>query len=211
VTASDPSRAPGPGDLRLDVSHLPAAELSTGSLLWWGMVGFVAVEGAFFALLIVVALYLRNELPHWPPPPVPPPDLTLPTVNLALLFASLVPMHLSEKAVERGDRRATLGWLALGVALGLAFLVLRIVVWRGLPFQWNDHVYGSFVWTALGLHTIHVATELLESIVVGLLLAVGYWGDEQRLGVLTSGVYWDFVVIAYVPLYAVVYLLPHWG
>jgi cytochrome c oxidase subunit I+III len=200
-----------PADVQLDVSHLPTTELSTGSLLWWGMLGFVVVEGAVFALLITVALYLRNELPHWPPPPVPPPDLWLPTAGLLLLFASLLPMHRSEKAAERGDRRGTIGWLVAGTALGLGFLALRIVTWSSLPFQWNDHAYGSLVWTVLGLHTIHVGTELLESIVVLVLLARGYWGDEQRLSVLTSGVYWDFVVIAYVPLYAVVYLLPHWG
>jgi cytochrome c oxidase subunit 1/cytochrome c oxidase subunit I+III len=211
VTLGAHPQPPSPAAVRLDVSHLPAGELSTGSLLWWGMVGFVVVEAAFFALLIVVALYLRNELPHWPPEPLPPPALGLPTAGLALLLASLVPMHLAEKATERGARGATIAWLALGTAVGLAFVALRVVEWSALPFQWNDHAYGSFVWTVFGLHTIHVGTELLESLVVLALLGVGYWGDEQRLSVLTSGVYWDFVVIAYLPLYATVYLLPRWG
>jgi cytochrome c oxidase subunit 1/cytochrome c oxidase subunit I+III len=200
-----------PADVELDVSHLPSAELSTGSLLWWGMVGFVVVEGSFFAVLVVVALYLRNELPHWPPPPVPDPDLWLPLLGMLFLFASLLPMHRSEKAAEQGDRRGTLRWLAIGTALGLGFLAARIAVLWSLPFQWNDHAYGSVVWTLLGLHTVHVGTELLESLVVLVLLARGYWGDEQRLSVLTSGVYWDFVVITWVPLFAVVYLLPRWS
>jgi heme/copper-type cytochrome/quinol oxidase subunit 3 len=200
-----------PQDVALDVSHLPPMALSTSALLWWGIVGFVVIEGTAFAFLITVALYLRYELAAWPPPHVPPPDLTLPVIGVVLLLASLVPMHRSEKATERGDRAATLLWLGAGTALGLAFVAVRIVIWASLPFDWKDHAYGSIVWTLLGLHTLHLGTELAESLVVGVLLALGYWRDEQRLSVLSTGAYWDFVVLGWIPVFAVLYLLPHWG
>ena len=32
--------------------------------------------------------------------------------------------------------------------------------------------------------------------------------DEQRLGVVTSGLYWNFVVASWIPIYALLYLAP---
>jgi cytochrome c oxidase subunit 1/cytochrome c oxidase subunit I+III len=195
-------------EVELDVSHLPTAELSTGSLLWWGMLGFVAIEGLAFALLATAALYYRSELPAWPPPPLEPPPLAWEALGLLLLLASLVPIHVSERAAEQGDRARTLRWFALGTALGLGFLAIRIGTLATLPFRWSDHPYGSLVWTTLGFHLVHVGTELLESLVVIGLLVRGYWRDEQRLSLVAGGAYWDFVVLAWIPMFAVVFLLP---
>ena len=97
---SDGARA----SARLDVSQLPTAELGTGSLLWWGMIGFVAIEGLAFALLATATLYYRNELPHWPPPPFEPPPIGWEAFGLLLLLASLAPVHVAEKAAALIER-----------------------------------------------------------------------------------------------------------
>lgn len=192
----------------LDVSHLPGVAIGTGSLLWCGVVGMLLVEATVFVLLVVAYFYLRMQAPAWPPETVPPPDLVGSSVGVGLLVASLWPMHRSEKATSEGERRRALAWLGVGSALALAFLATRVYEWQALPFSWDDHPYGSIVWVLLGFHTLHFGTELVESAVAALAVGLGWWGDEQRLAFQSGGVYWVFVVAAWIPLWVVLYLVP---
>jgi heme/copper-type cytochrome/quinol oxidase subunit 3 len=63
------------------------------------------------------------------------------------------------------------------------------------------------VWTLLGLHTTHLATDTFDSII---LLALFYTGplDRRRfVDVSENCFYWYFVVGSWVPIYFVIY----WG
>ncbi|HEV8309060.1 MAG TPA: cytochrome c oxidase subunit 3 [Methylomirabilota bacterium] len=192
----------------LDVSRLPAGALDHRALLWWGTFWMIVIEAAVFALILVSYAYLRLTGAAWPSGPEAAPGLGLPTLGLVLLLASRVPMRRAAEGAVRGAGPETARRLGLGLALALAFLVLRIIDWRALPYRWDTHPFGSLVWTILGLHTAHVVTAILENGVLVLLLRLGYTAHEQRLGVVTGGPYWDFVVFSWVPLYVAVYIAP---
>ena len=169
----------------------------------------LAIEGTVFALLVGTYFYLRFWLPAWPPPGAEPPPLTWPTLNLLVLVASAVPMRWADKAAQRGDRAGVQGGLLGGIALALVFMAGRVQLWRALGFNYASHAYGSIVYTILGAHTMHVVAATGESAVLAVIAFLPHrFHDEQRMGVVASGLYWNFVVGSWLLLFAVLYLGP---
>jgi heme/copper-type cytochrome/quinol oxidase subunit 3 len=193
----------------IDVSQLPQSAVSTQALVYWGNAIMLVIEGTVLALLVAAYFYLRFWLPVWPPPGAGYPPLGRATLNLFILLLSAVPMRRADKAAERGDRGRVQLWLIVGIALGLLFLAGRVTIWRSLPFDYASHAYGSIVFTILGAHTLHVGICLIEAaVLLGFASSPDTFHDEQRLGVMTGGLYWNFVVGTWVILYLVLYVGP---
>lgn len=191
----------------IDVSHLPPYAFHHRSLIWWGTMGIIAIEGTIFALLIVTYVYLKGRSPHWPPGSYPP-ELLWGTLNTAVLIGSALPNHLVKKAAERLDLRQVRLWMTVALGFGLAFNVIRIFEFRSLNVWWDENAYGSIVWTLLGAHTFHIITDFVDSCVLLALLFVGPMSESHFVDVSDNSMYWYFVVISWLPIYAVIYLAP---
>lgn len=192
--------------LALDVSGLPSWGFSHRSLMWWATLGMIAIEGTVFALAIVTYFYLRNHQDTWPLTSLPP-DLLWGTLNTVILLASAVPNELAKKAAERYDVPATRMCLLVCLAFGLAFLLVRIGEFATLNVRWDSNAYGSIVWTLLGLHTVHLVTDWLDTGVLTTLFFTGPLEGRRFVDVSENSLYWYFVVASWLPIYAVIY----WG
>ena len=84
----------------LDVSTLAPGAFGSRTLMFWGTLGIVLIEGMAFALAIGVDFFLVARYPAWPPNGVAPPDLLWGTVNTLVLFGSLVPNELARARVR---------------------------------------------------------------------------------------------------------------
>src|SRR5215213_6255056 len=82
-----------------DVSQLPTYGFGSTSPIWWGTLGFVALEGTGFALAAGAYLYPWQVNGQWPLS-VPPPSHWPGTVMLSLLLASLWPNVLVDRAAR---------------------------------------------------------------------------------------------------------------
>jgi heme/copper-type cytochrome/quinol oxidase subunit 3 len=193
----------------LDVSHLPEGTADSRSLLWWGNVGMLAIEGTMFALLVASYLFLKMKNLDWPPQTVQPPNLLYATIGLVLLVLSVAPMLLADRNALRDNVTAIRIGLALCVVIGIAFLWLRAQSVTLLGFKWSDHAYGSIIWTLIGMHTFHTIAATGESLV--LLIYALSWPvtKKQLLDIRCTAVYWYFVVAWWVPLYFIVYIVPY--
>lgn len=191
----------------VDVSDLPAYNISNQAPLWWGQLLLCAIEGTLFCTLIATYFYLRLGVDVWPPPGVQLPGLTLPTLALIPLLASCAGSYWASEAAKEGDRRGMILGLALNLALGIAFLILRAWEWKTFTFTWASDAHGSIVWTILFLHTYDVIADLLMTAVLIFILISGRYGEKQRIGVHVDSVIWYFLVGIWFPLYAVIY----WG
>jgi len=193
----------------LDVSALPAHDFGHRTPLWWGVVLMLTIETAALAMTAVAFVYLRQNVPAWPPAGTPPPGLIAATTNTALLLLSLLPMRVVESAA-RGFRRAALV-VSLGVmtALGVGSCVLRGFELAALNCRWDDHAYGSAVWLLVGMHAAHLLGATIENL---LLTAVVARAAEPKhyVDADSNAFYWYFIVGAWVPVYLLVYLWPHW-
>lgn len=193
----------------LDASGLTRSAGDHRHPLLWGFLGMIAIETTIFATLVVSFFYLRMGADSWPPEPLSPPELMLPTLNSLILVASSGVMHWADKKIRKGEQRQLALGLTTGVVMALAFLALKAYEYlHHVSYQWDDHAYGSIVWTIIGFHSAHVMALVLKTIVVAILAWRSYFTQEWRLAITTNGIYWHFVVIIWIPLYVVLYLSP---
>lgn len=187
----------------LDVAGLPEYSISSKAPLWWGQVLLCAIEGSMFCMLIAIYFYLRMGVDVWPPPGDRLPDATLSTVALAPLLLSAIASYWASEAAKKNSRGGMVGGLALNLILAAVFLALRYAMWRELNFNWASDAYGTVVWTILFLHTFDVVADLLMTLVLLIIVAIGRHGPKQRLGVHVDSIVWCFLVAIWLPLYAV--------
>jgi len=191
----------------LDVRDRPSFGFSHRSLMWWGTAGMIAIEGTVFGLSIMTYFYLRSHVDTWPMHS-PPPALRWGTANTLLLLVSLLPNHLAKKAAERLDRRGVQVWITVCTVIGFVFLGIRALEFSTLHCHWYDDAYGSIVWMLMGLHTAHLLTDTWDTTVLALLSFTGPFQGRRYVDVSENALYWIFVVLAWLPIYAVVYWAP---
>jgi cytochrome c oxidase subunit 3 len=191
-----------------DLSALPLHGMGTASPTWWGTAAFILIEGTGFALALAVYLYLMSIATTWPID-APKPDLLPGTLVTIILIASVVPNILVSRWAERQDlRKVRIGMVVMSI-LGIAPLIVRIFEFPALKVSWDDNAYGSIVWTLLGLHTTHILTDLVDTLVLAALMFTRHGDNRRRYGdVQDNAMYWNFVVAAWLPIYACIYWIP---
>jgi cytochrome c oxidase subunit 3 len=190
----------------LDVSEVPTVVFSHRSLMWWGTLGMMAIEGTVFALAIMAYFYLRSHQDTWPLTSLPP-NLLWGTINLVVMLVSFVPAHLAKRAGERLELHGVRRWLVASTLFGIAFVVIRGFEFAALNVRWDSNAYGSVVWMLLLLHTTHVITDLIDTLVLTVLFFTGPLDGKRFVDVSENSFYWYFVVAAWIPIYLVIY----WG
>jgi cytochrome c oxidase subunit I+III len=193
----------------VDVSELPDYAFGNRSLVWWGTLGFMMIEGFMFAIMIGVYFYLRSHMTHWPPN-LPPPDPFWGSVNTLILIASVLPNIWYKKAAEREDLGTVRIGLVISIIFAIAFIIIRVFEFGSLNCRWDTNAYGSAVWMLLGLHATHLITDFLDTVVLTVLMFTGPITGKRFVDVSENAFYWYFVVAAWIPIYAVLYLVPRW-
>ena len=193
----------------LDVSGLPAYEISNRAPLWWGQLFMAMIEGSLFCILIAMYFYLRLSVDVWPPPGVPPLRLTMPSLALIPLLLSAGGSYAASEGAKKDSRKLMIAGLAANLVLAIFFLVLRFTEWRTFNFTWASDIHGTIVWSILFLHTFDTIADLVMTAVLIVILVLGKHGPKQRLGVHVDSVLWYFIVLIWLPLYVAVYWGPY--
>ena len=189
-----------------DVSALPTYGFGPQSGPWWGAMAYMALEGMGFALAIGTYLYLMATSAQWPMNP--PPSLWAGTAITALFVASVLPNHLTNNIAHRHDLSRVRLWLIAMCVIGMVALAIRGFEFVYLNTRWDTDSYGSIVWLILGLHTVHLATDLGDTIVLTVLMFTRHAQPRRFSDVTDNCFYWNFVVLAWLPLYFVLYWIP---
>ena len=201
---------PPPARMALDVAPLPDYAFGHRSVLWWGTLCMIAIEGMAFALAITSYIYIKGRLPHWPDG-VPNPGLFWGTLNLIVMIVSAVPNQLTKRAAERFDRDGVKLWITVSVAFAIAFSVIRFFEFSTLNVRWDTNAYGSVTWLLLGLHTVHVLTDVLDTAVLDVMFFTGPVDEHRFVDVSENSAYYYFVVLTWLPIYGVIYLAPRFA
>lgn len=191
----------------IDVSDLPPYEISNRAPLWLGQVLLCVIEGSMFCMLIAIYFYLRLGVDVWPPPGSQLPHVLWPSLALIPLFISCAGSYWASEGAKRDDRRWMLNGLAANLVFAGIFLVLRFYEWNTLNFNWAADAHATIVWSILFLHTLDVLADLLMTVVLIAVAALGRYAENQRLGVHVDSIVWYFLAGIWLPLYAVIY----WG
>jgi heme/copper-type cytochrome/quinol oxidase subunit 3 len=166
------------------------------------------LEGTGFAIGIGIYLYLMSLAPGWPPT-VRAPGLGPGTAVTAILLASLVPNYLVTKWARDEDlKKVRLGVIAMSM-FGIVPLIVRIFEFPALNVFWDSNAYGSILWLLLGLHTTHLLTDMVDTLVLLAMMFTRHGGNKRRFGdVQDNALYWNFVVLTWLPIYGCIYWAP---
>jgi len=191
-----------------DAARLPDHGFGQRSTTWWGVCGFIAIETTGFALAFAAYFFLMAQERQWPAS-APPPDLLWGTLTAALLLLTEPINVWLKRAAEKED----LANVRIGLVV-MSLVVLPIFVTRGFEFNhlnvwWDRSAYGSITWALLLLHTFHLITDWADTLVLAVLMHTEH-GKKGRRFVDTSenALYWHFIVISWVLVYAVIYWVP---
>jgi cytochrome c oxidase subunit III len=176
---------------------------------WWGSRITMFVEVVAFATLAFTYFYIRNIARVWPPPPVPLPDLRLPSLTLLALSIGAAPFWYAARLARRNARpRVIAWWLVLGIIFGVSGIVLRGYDFAALHTSFNAGQYGAITWAILTVHLAHLLAAALESSLVAVTLfsapeEKGSYGDVTAMAV-----YWYLIVFAWIAFYGIVFISP---
>ncbi|MFC4308858.1 cytochrome c oxidase subunit 3 [Steroidobacter flavus] len=190
-----------------DVSSLPDSGFSHRTLIWWGVLGFILIEGTAFVLAGGSYFFLMNHTTPWPPHRVPP-DLPLATWFTAVMLVSELPNVWTDRVAHAERLLPTRIGLALMTLIGLALIVLRWFEFQTLNVSWEDNAYGSIVWAVLFLHTVHLLTDWVDTLVLTVFAFVHDLERTHYSDVADNCLYWHFVALAWLPIYALLYWVP---
>jgi cytochrome c oxidase subunit III len=194
--------------VRLDLSSLPLHGFDEASPTWWGTLAFMLLEGSGFAVAFGMYLYLLSIAPAWPLS-ASLPRLGPGTLVTGLLLISLVPNFFVGRWAKKLDLpKARLGTVVMSL-FGIAPVVVRAYEFAALNVGWDTNAYGSILWLLLGIHTTHLITDLADTLVLAVLLFTRHAKSPRRLGDVQDNVlYWNFVVLAWLPIYFCIYWIP---
>jgi cytochrome c oxidase subunit 1/cytochrome c oxidase subunit I+III len=174
-----------------------------------GVGAFVVSEAGFFLILIIAYVFF-GKAGQAGPSASSTLDAQRTGIYTALLLASSVTLRRAEKAETRSARRA---YLALTVGLGAAFMAGQAREYaelfdRGVTVSTN--LFATSFFTLTGFHGLHVTMGLVALLIVlGLALRDGDLGKDRvpRSRALEAiGIYWHFVDVVWIVVFAVVYL-----
>jgi cytochrome c oxidase subunit III len=191
-----------------DASALPDHGFGHRSTTWWGVNGFMAIEGAGFALAFAAYFFLMAQEQQWPASAVPP-DLLWGSLTLLLLLVSEIPNVWTKRAAEAKN----LPQVRYGL-LVMSLIVLPIFVTRGFEFAhlnigWDRNAYGSITWALLLMHTIHLITDWVDTLVLAALMHTRHAHKGRRfVDTSENALYWHFIVASWLLVYAVIYWAP---
>ncbi len=173
-----------------------------------GMLLFIASEVMLFGSFFTAYFFVRviNVAPEWPPH-----EFHLPVfvagVNTAILLTSSATMHWALQAIKRGHRAGMQAGLVLTLALGVTFLLTQAREYSRVGFAPNDGAFGTVFYGLTGLHGAHVFVGLTLLTFATVRAFRGHFTPEAHWGVEIPGIYWHFVDVMWIVVYATVYIL----
>ena len=174
-----------------------------------GMWLFLASECLLFGGLITTYLLYKHPLEG----PTPHEIFDIPftsTSSFVLLMSSLT-MVLAVSAIERAEHQRMRVWLGATALLGAVFISGQIyeftVFYReGLGFTTSR--FSSAFYTLTGFHGVHVTVGIIMLVSMLVLSLRGKLPEHRSETVEVVGLYWHFVDVVWVVIFAVVYLIP---
>jgi cytochrome c oxidase subunit 3 len=188
-----------------------------------GMWVFLVTEVLFFGGLFMVYTVYRTMYPEAFAAASHTLDITLGTINTAVLITSSLTMALAVHAAQLGQRRLIMIFLLATMALGAVFLGIKGVEYYskfvehhvpGPSFHFEEpqlaahaQIFFSLYFLMTGLHAAHMIIGF------GIMLFMLGWTwkgtitADYHSPIEIAGLYWHFVDIVWIFLFPLLYLL----
>lgn len=176
--------------------------------------GVTLFQGSWIMIFVclIVVYWQMGFSPGWRPTPDQAPDPFLPTLATLGLIASGWFARRAWKQVDgaapqdKKARRAFLRAWQLAIGLGLAFFLVMMSQYFAAPPAEDGQRFGLIYRLLIGYHALHAVVIGLMMVQVYRLGKAGRYHAENNWPVEATKRLWDFVVVAWLMFYAVLYL-----
>ena len=192
----------------------PAHQSSRVDARVLGMFLFIASETMLFGSFFTAYFFVRVtagtgwagefELPNGHIFHVP---VFVAGVNTAILVTSSFTMHWALQSIKRGNRAGLQAGLVLTFLMGLVFLLTQVREYSRVGFAPGDGAFATVFFSLTGLHGAHVFVGLTLLAVATVRAFRGHYTPEHHHGVELPGIYWHFVDVMWIVVYATIYVL----
>jgi cytochrome c oxidase subunit 3 len=153
-------------------------------------------------------------------------DVTLGTINTAVLIGSSLTMALAVHAARTGSKRLMQIFLILTILLGCVFLGIKSIEYAhkfhehhvpGPFFEFDAkyvrtaQIFFSLYFMMTGLHALHMIIGIGVMLVILWQASRGRFSAEYYVPVEVTGLYWHFVDIVWIFLFPLLYLIGRHG
>ncbi len=173
----------------------------------YGVLVFLCAESMIFLGLFIAYLSFRLMAPSWPPEGTPELELLLPGINTLILISSSFVIHRADTAIKQDDEKGMRLWFGITAAMGAIFLAGQVYEYMHLEFGLSDNLFASTFYVLTGFHGLHVLFGLLMMLAVLFRSrAAGHYSHENHFGIEATELYWHFVDVIWIILFALLYL-----
>jgi cytochrome c oxidase subunit III len=186
-----------------------------------GMWVFLATEVLFFGGLFLAYVVYRHADPQGFAAAARHTKIAIGAVNTAVLLTSsfIVAWAMAAVKLNGGRFAAMLLWIA--AALGIVFLGLKGFEYR---LEYEEHLvpaldftnadvqsrtalqFFSFYFIATALHALHVAVGIAVLAAIAWRAWNGAYSERYHAPAIVAGLYWHFVDLVWIFLFALIYL-----
>jgi len=190
------------------IIHDTNTTISNTKLAMWL---FLGSECLLFGGLITTYLIYKEPLAGQGPALIDIVDIPFTSASSFVLLMSSLTMVLAVSAIERGDHHRMRTWVAATAVLGATFVAGQVYEFtafyrEGLGFTTSR--FSSAFYALTGFHGVHVTVGLIMLMSLFVLSLRGRLPEHKAESVEVVGLYWHFVDVVWILIFAVVYLIP---
>jgi cytochrome c oxidase subunit 3 len=174
-----------------------------------GMLLFIISEIMVFGAFFTAYFFIRVVAPDHTWFPIDGMELPVAVagVNTAILVSSSLTLHWAQTSIKNGNRFGLQAGMFTTFMLGLTFLFVQINEYVHIGFAPQDNAQATVFFSLTGLHGAHVTIGLLLLAMVTWRSFRGHFSAEDHRGVEIPGIYWHFVDVMWIIVYASIYVL----
>jgi cytochrome c oxidase subunit 3 len=187
-----------------------------------GMWAFLLQEVMFFGGLFAAYMVFRYKYPNAFVEGSQYLDVTLGTLNTAILIGSSLSMALAVRTAQLGKNVMTAVWIVATIGMSFAFIGIKAVEYTAkfehdlipgvawLPSVDADpqlNLFFALYFVMTGMHGLHMAIGLVLMVIVAVKALRGRYTAGNHIGVEMLGLYWHFVDLVWIFLFPLFYLV----
>jgi cytochrome c oxidase subunit 3 len=221
-TADSVDLKPGASEIITDWS----ADMQTFHVHWGKAMMWIFLLSDTFIFSCFLTGYMKVRITTTDPWPIPsevfalsfggdPIPLVLIAIMTFILITSSGTMALAVNMAYRRDRTKTMWLMFATAALGASFVGMQVFEWTKLIVDegvrpWGNPMgapqFGSAFFMITGFHGMHVSAGVIYLSVVALRVKRGFYEEKGYDIVEIAGLYWHFVDLVWVFIFAFFYL-----
>jgi cytochrome c oxidase subunit 3 len=172
---------------------------------------FIISDALTFAGFLIAYGFVRQVAPAWPEQMMVFSPLLITFMTFILISSSAV-MAMAVSAARAGNPKEAVKFLGLTILGGSIFLGCQAYEWHHFISEgatltqnpWGVPQFAASFFVITGFHGFHVFSGLVILSIVALRAAMGKYSGE---GVENAGLYWHFVDVVWVFVFAFYYLI----